>query len=679
MGLGAMQDLTDLYRQSDDESRLAEMHDLVQPTLDELVKTLGYDRAFVALTDADRHTFRGAVGVNVPDGLLDVFQAQVEAQPGPIALAVQLGRPIRVDDVLDDPRVPLDKRGQYFAFGMTSFAVVPLLPASGALVVSKGRPLSDGEINDLLPLAARLTALIAGRLEERRLRESGEQHAIEKEWLWWMLNAVQDPVLLSDDQNNILLCNIHAERLLRTSPQDSPGKRRAIDLNNVLLSAALSRFRLDQGSSLGRELTLVDPIEGHELLFEVICQSATNLRTGEHGLVSILKDVTDLRRENEEVRRTLKKLQEAGEEARRERDRLDLVLENVADPIVVTDPAGEVVLMNPPAERLFRSADVGAGDASAATYLTNMAKLSFFLSQLGLEAPPTRRGELQLVDPSTQELLTMGVTATEIRDQIEQVSAVVSVLHDLTGVRELEQRRVEQKLFESEKLAAIGRLAAAVAHEINNPLEAIKNALYLVVSQTPVTDPNRPFLEIASKETSRVSGIIGQMLGLYRPVVQMVPTNVNDVLEETVNLLRNNFRRHRVVVNMDLQPVLPRVLASPDQLKQVFLNLLLNAYEAIPNGGTVYISTRLSDETDREFLAGRYVLIQIRDTGNGISEEHLPHIFEPFYSTKSESRGTGLGLWVSLGIIQDHDGQIQVRSRPGRGTTFTISLPPEDT
>lgn len=664
-----MQSIFELYQRRETPKGFGELHDLLQPMLAEVAHAIQLDQAFVVLVDVERGILEGVVGTFVPESLLDEL-------PPVVIPTLRSGKPIQVDDALRDPRLPAPLREQCLEFGMLSFAAVPLLPASAVLVVTKENSIDDAEIAEIFPYASRLAATIAQRRAVRNVEEAGENNAIVKEWLWWMLNALQDPVLLSDDENRVILNNVHAERLFVSKPDDSVGKRYAIELNNVLLSAALSRFTLEQGATLGRELTLVDPIEGNELLFEMICSPATNLKTGQTGLVSVLKDVTDLHRATEEVKRSLAELQAAGDQAQRERDRLNLILKNVADPIVVTDQTGQIILMNERAERVFQGSDEVAGRAQT-QYLSNAAKLSSFLSQLRLEATPVRRGEIQLVDPPTEETVTLGVTSTEVTDALGQVTAVISVLHDLTELRELERRRVEQQLFESEKLAAVGRLAAAVAHEINNPLEAIKNALYLVLSSTPAEDPNRRFLEIASKETDRMSGIIRQMLGFYRPTSQKVSIDVNRVIEETLALLQRPLRQHRVNVHFEPDAQLPLVLASPDQLKQVFLNLLLNAREAMPHGGSLHIVTRLSRETDTEFLAGRYILVQIRDTGSGISEEQLPHIFEPFYSTKGEARGTGLGLWVSLGIIQDHGGQIKVRSRPGRGTTFTIALPPE--
>ena len=669
-----VRNLLDVYEARETTGRLAELHDLLVPTLQELSRALEYDRAFVAVMDMQHDGVQGLVGADVPDELVEAL-CEPGHPPGIMEESLRVGRPVRVDDVLRDSRIPERRREDYADGGLLSFAAVPLAQVPGVLVVSKDGPLTDGEINELLPYAGRLTAAVAERREAVRQRATGERHAVEKEWLWWMANAVPDPLVLFDQDHEILLRNIHAERLLAASPEDSEGKRRAIELNNFLLSAALSTFTLDQGAGLGRELTLVDPIEGNELLFEVIAQPATNLQTGETGLVAMLKDVTDLRRATETLQGTLEELGAAEEHARLERDRLNLVLKNVADPIVVTDAAGEIILRNQPAERLLQVASEEGVAGKAGVHLANEAKLSSFLLQLRLESSPARSGEIQLVDPETGEQLAVSVTATEVLDELGQTSTVVSVLHDLTQIRELERKTVEQQLSESEKMAAVGRLAATVAHEINNPLEAIQNALYLVVSSTPKDDPNYRFLEIADKETQRVSGIIQQMLGFYRPSPIAAASDLNEVIQGAIALLERQLRQHGVAVRYDATEELPPVLAPGDQLRQVFLNLFLNAQEAMPDGGTLSIATRLSRGTDTEFVAGSYAVVQVRDTGTGIAEEHLAHVFEPFYSTKRDSKGTGLGLWVSQGIIQNHGGSMRVSSRSGRGTTFTITLP----
>jgi len=266
----------------------------------------------------------------------------------------------------------------------------------------------------------------------------------------------------------------------------------------------------------------------------------------------------------------------------------------------------------------------------------------------------------------------MWVTCTELRDELGSVTGRVALMNDLSALKELERRRIEQAVFESEKLAAQGRLAASIAHEINNPLEAVKNALYLLTNKVPEDDPNNKFLQIALKETGRISRILSQMLSFYRPAAAMAPTDINGVIEEAQALVGNSLKQRGVRIQNELSEQMPPVMCSGDQIKQVVLNILLNASHAMPDGGTVHVS----HDADPEFLRFGAVHIQVRDTGLGIAEENVAHIFEPFFSTKQE-KGTGLGLWVSNGIVRSHGGDIKVRSRPGQGTTFTISLPIE--
>src|SRR5436309_13928894 len=205
-----------------------------------------------------------------------------------------------------------------------------------------------------------------------------------------MLNSVDDPVLVSDSQNDIIHFNRRAEVLFRASDEDSAGKRRAVWMNNFLFTASLSTWTLDRAIrvSTNREVTLVDPIDGSELIFEVITRPALNHRTGDRGTVSVLKDVTDLRHMTQELTRSAQRIQSADEEIRAERDRLDLVLRSVPNPIIVVDNDNQIISMNAAAQRLFTR---GADSHHA---LANEAKFTSLLPQLRLAPQAERRREI---------------------------------------------------------------------------------------------------------------------------------------------------------------------------------------------------------------------------------------------------------------------------------------------
>ncbi|MBA3825547.1 MAG: hypothetical protein H0X24_16820 [Ktedonobacterales bacterium] len=360
---------------------------------------------------------------------------------------------------------------------------------------------------------------------------------------------------------------------------------------------------------------------------------------------------------------------------RRDSDQLALLMRYAANPIVLSD-ATSIIDLNAPAARLFDvslAPDAEDQNEQINTVARNLARLSAFLAEPFTDESHT--GELHLQDPHSHEELVMAIASSHVPEALGGASGTVSVLHDLTRARELEDHRVREQLFESEKLAATGRLAASIAHEINNPLEAIKNALYLLVARADANDPDFRFLALAQRETERVARIVRQMLGVARPSVAVAPIDVNEVVGEALQLLEPQLRQSRATLTVNLDDALPRVRASADQLKQVFLNLLLNAKDAMPNGGGLLVQTRIAHEGDSEFLAGRHIIIRIRDDGAGIDPDILPRVFEPFFSTKSERQGTGLGLWVCQDIIHHHGGQILVRSMVGRGTTFLVALP----
>jgi PAS domain S-box-containing protein len=548
--------------------------------------------------------------------------------------------------------------GQYWAFERGSRV--------GVLYVGAERDSLDREAFDLLKRFSERVGIVASlATHQERLLSSVSKLQRERQWIESIMKSVADPIVLTDLDNEILLQNRRAEELFSGSANAGEGKRRALKMNDLLFSAYLSSATVSSSEVIQRDITLVDPIEGSDIHFEVISTPATNGRGEPLGLVSIFRDVTDLREANEELARNFAKLQNAEADSRRERDRLDLIIENVGHPIVVCDSAGNFILFNRRAELLFQENDSFVSSAAAAVR-TNAVKLTSFISTLASASETARQAEIELIDPEDSRRLPMEITAREVLDEAGQVTAVVSILHDLTEIRELERRRVEQQLFESEKLAAVGRLAASIAHEVNNPLEAIKNALYLMQTGSDF-DQNSRFLEIARKETERVSHIIRQMLGFARRPGEVDWVDVNELLEETFVLVEKKMRQQRIKITTHLDPGLPRIRARADQLRQVFLNLILNAQQAISGEGEIRISTSRYEQALQPSI-----IVQLSDSGVGIAEDDLARIFDPFFSTGK--KGTGLGLWVTQDIVRQHGGRIEVSSDIGRGTVFSIIL-----
>jgi PAS domain S-box-containing protein len=678
--------------------------------LEAIVEKMGYEAGMVAILNRTRAALEGRIAMNCDERLareLDVsigdsesvmVEVAMGAEPVVIRRDAQEGRVLSpLKDVLGEGRsctgivLPLlngiepprcCQQELQIEQGSTTFSPRCLscynYPVEGVLVIgSCAVDLSEGDVDILQPFASRLGTALGSIHALSRLRESLHTVHTERDWLVSALNNIPEPVLLTDLNNDIILENEKAEELFTSSNEDSEGKKQACGMNNFLLSVVLSSYSVDENPA-PRELTLVDPVEGEELPYEILSTRARNPRTGQEGIVSVMRNVTDLKRATQELSESFEQVQELRQEARQERERLNLIIQNVADPVIVTNIANEVLLMNQQAERLLgRPAPGGviAGtDERRRTYEANEVKFTSFVSSMRIEMGPRKSGEMDLVDPDTGEGISVSVVSGEIEDELGQPTAVISILHDLTKVRELERTQLEKQLFESEKLAATGRLAASIAHEINNPLEAIKNSLYLLSNKMHEDAEDQRFLEIANRETERVSGIIQQMLGFYRPSLALAPININALLEDILTLMDKQLQKHRVNVSKKLKPSLPMVMGHGDQLKQVFLNMVLNNQDAMPRGGTLTIETSVVEEEDASGGMSRMVHVDMSDTGTGIAPEILPHIFEPFFTTKAE-KGTGLGLWVSFGIIQSHNGHISVKSRPDHGVTFTISLP----
>ena len=259
-------------------------------------------------------------------------------------------------------------------------------------------------------------------------------------------------------------------------------------------------------------------------------------------------------------------------------------------------------------------------------------------------------------------LLVVNVSITPLLGKDGQRLGRLILVDDVS-----QRARLEDQLMQTEKLTSLGLLAAGVAHEVNTPLAVIANYIQMLAKQFPGDDPRGLLIEKIIKQTFRASEIVNNLLNFSRVgSAQFSEVNMNSVLEETLVLVSHPFKTARVEVVRKLQAELPPVLGSMNRLQQVFLNLFMNARDAMPSGGILEIRTACSNGT---------VEVEVVDSGIGISREHLNRIFDPFFTTKVSGRGTGLGLSVSYGIIKEHAGKIDVRSTPGRGTSFKLEFP----
>jgi two-component system NtrC family sensor kinase len=263
-----------------------------------------------------------------------------------------------------------------------------------------------------------------------------------------------------------------------------------------------------------------------------------------------------------------------------------------------------------------------------------------------------------------------------LKDALEELQALTQSLESQVVERTQELRVAQEKLIRSDRLASLGQLAASVAHEINNPISGVLN--FSMVVQRMIENGEIPpgeienvrrYLRLISEETMRVGRIVSDLLAFSRTASpQGELMDLNELVGHVLTLLSHRLELEQVEVVMDLAEELPQLSGDSSQIQQVLINLLMNAAEACSGEGRIHVRTRVSADNTS-------VVLELEDNGQGIAAENLSRIFDPFFSTKEEGKGVGLGLSVVYGIIEAHGGSIDVQSHPGKGTTFRVILP----
>ena len=498
---------------------------------------------------------------------------------------------------------------------------------------------------------------MVGKATERKEAATSTQHDRSTEEALLRLAAIvesTDDAIISKDLNGtITTWNPAAERLLGYTPEEIIGRSILTIIPPDLHHEETEIIRkLRAGEKIEHYETRRLTKDGRLIDLSLTISPLKDSNGRVIGASKIARDITDRRRADES------------------RYRLAAIVESSDDAIVSKNLDGIITSWNRGAERIF---------GYTADEIVGKSVLTIIPPELHTEEPQIlanlragRRIEHYDTERVTKDgrRIPVSLTISPIKDPSGKIIGASKIARDIS-----ERKRVQEALIQSEKLAATGRMAAAIAHEINNPLEAVTNLAYLL-SLDPTLNPTaRSYSQMMLDEIGRASEITKQTLAFYRESGKPGEFDVRSLLDNVINLNRPKFHRRKIEITTEYRSS-ESLFGYAAEVRQVFANLLINAADAVPNGGCIRIRVQV------KWLGaklGRCVMVSIADNGTGIADEHRSRLFEPFFTTKG-NLGNGLGLWVSNGIAEKHGGKILVRScteTEFSGTVFAVLLPLE--
>jgi PAS domain S-box-containing protein len=488
---------------------------------------------------------------------------------------------------------------------------------------------------------------------EEALRESKRQLENRERFVTSILDSIPTSLVVIDRGLRVVSVNRNFLEKARREAQATLGHK----TEEVFPQVLLQYTRLDQ--KVREVFHTAQPVEGGKLAYRgpglptrIYYYRLIPLRAEEavENVMLLMDDITER--------------EKLGEEVRRAERHLASVVDSAYDLVVSMDADGKILTWNRAAER---TSGLGPEEVKG-QYLPNLCveedqqEMGSWLAQLAKGQFTKKSVEINL---KTKEGggVSISWTGSRMLDDERRIVGLVAVGRDLT-----ERKRLEAQLIKSAKLTSLGVMAGGIAHEIRNPLAVSSAAAQLLLERPDDEKFREEAAERIHSGIQRASYIIENLLKFARPPEErMVPMGISEALEETLSLLTNQLRVQRVELRKDFASELPQVIGNKSLLQQVFSNMILNACNAMPDGGSLTIITRVNSDNQVE--------IQFADTGCGIPKESLSAIFDPFFTTMPVGKGVGLGLSISYSIVQQHQGTIEVGSQVGQGSTFTVRLP----
>jgi signal transduction histidine kinase len=668
-----------------------------QHGLEWLCTHVGVQRALCATAAVDPRRYWGVAALGISPAQTGEFFLDLADHSHPLIAAAFEPGPVHFPVGRRQPETPLES---------TAFTVLPLRSGGvdrkpvGLLLIGTDQPTLDPDILWFAEvLGEKLTRLRGRTVQSDRGLDR------ERQLLYNIINAVTDPILLTDASGKLIIGNRHAEQLFAARDDESEGRRRAVALNNMFFSSALASRAMDQTGTTARELVLVDPDDGSDLLFEFLTSPVKEFQE-DSALVSVLRNVTDLGQARRELEENYRRLHIAEAAARAERNRLDLIVDSVVDPIIVSDPTGDILMTNAPAEKFF-TVPPDSGPEAQRRVSANEAHFSSFVSSLLLSGADARwRGRVALADPATGRMVPVEAVAGKMMSDQAELTAVVTVFHDQTeaiekerlydelrgasdqleakvqaATAELEHQNMllrNQAIALEQASAAKSQFLANISHEFRTPLNAILGYTSMLLNGAygEVLDTHRRIVSRVDANSRHLLALISDILDISRIEAGRMPLQlstfqIDDLVRQVTEELDAMIQRSPVRVEFVTAPRMPPIRSDRQKVKQVLVNLLSNALKFTHEG-----SIRVMTAYDR---AGGTLTIEVRDTGIGIASADQQRIFEDFQQVDSSPTrsygGTGLGLSICRRFADMLGGRIALQSTLGQGSTFILSLP----
>jgi PAS domain S-box-containing protein len=685
--------LTELFLSSMDASVCA------QEGLEWLGQHVVTGRALLATAASNPGRLWGVAALGLSTARTGEFVLDIDDRRDPLVAVAWSGRPAHFRRGPRQPETPLEN---------APFCAVPIrpdtqLPPLGILLLESDEPDID---DDVLWFAQ----VLGEKFQALRLRNVTADPGLDREryLLYSIINSVTDPILVTDESGKLIIGNLRAEHLFAIRAEESEGRRRAVEINNLFFSSALAPRLVGGKQPAAREVILVDPEDGSDLLFELLT-SHMSLERDTSAVVSVLRNVTDLGRVRQELEENYRRLMEAEAQMRAERNRLDLLVDSVGDPIIVTDTAGDILMTNAPAERFLTVGVRGKG--TQLHVQNNVAQFSSFVSGLMLQSGATGvqqrwRKRLIVTEPETGRAVPMEAVAGTMSAGPKELTGVVTVLHDQTEAIERERlydelqrasAQLEAKVREAtaelahqnellrrQALAleqaseAKSQFLANVSHEFRTPLNAILGYSLMLIGgfYGQLNEEQSRTIQRIDANSKHLATLINDVLDIERIEAGRMPLQISqfpvqDVVDEVLEELEGVIAQSTVVVSVNVPSEVPRFRSDRQKVKQILVNLLSNALKYTKDG-TIEIGARQS-------AAPGIIDLSVKDSGIGIAPEDHTRIFEPFQQAKRAitrpQGGTGLGLAISRRLARMLGGDIKVESALGAGSTFTVAIP----